>query len=78
MLDEHREMLRAGKSQENSERIEMERRLRTRLGSFADTSADRVAQEIVTRELEKDASPLTKFELETVREKVQKALAQKP
>ena len=47
-------------------------------GSFADTAADRVAQEIVTRELEKDASPLTQFELETVREKVQKALAQKP
>jgi len=78
MLDEHRELLRAGTSQENPKRIEMERRLRARLGSFADTSADRVAQEIVTRELEKDASPLTKFELETVREKVQKALAQKP
>ena len=77
MLDEHRGMLRAGAPKEDPLRIELERRLRTRLGSFADTSADRFAQEIVTRELEKDASPLTQFELETVREKVQKALAQK-
>lgn len=78
MLDQHRELLRAGTPKEDSRRIELERQLRTRLGSFADTSADRVAQEIVTREMETNASPLTKFELETVREKVQKALAQKP
>ena len=78
MLDEHRGMLRAGTPKDDPLRIALERRLRTRLGSFADTSADRVAQEIVTRELDKDASPLTQFELETVREKVQKALAQKP
>lgn len=77
MLDQHRELLRAGTPKEDAQRIELERQLRTRLGSFADTSADRVAQEIVTRELETNASPLTKFELETVREKVQKALAQK-
>ena len=78
MLDLHREMLRAGTPKEDARRLELERQLRTRLGSFADTSADRVAQEIVTREMETNASPLTKFELETVREKVQKALAQKP
>ena len=78
MLDQHRELLRAGLPKEDTRRIELERQLRTRLGSFADTSADRVAQEIVTREMETNASPLTKFELETVREKVQKALAQKP
>jgi hypothetical protein len=78
MLDQHRELLRAGTPKEDARRLELERQLRTRLGSFADTSADRVAQEIVTREMETNASPLTKFELETVREKVQKALAQKP
>jgi hypothetical protein len=78
MLDQHREMLRAGATQTAPERVELERQLRTRLGSFADTTADRVAQEIVTRELEKVTSPLTPFELETVRDKVQKALTQKP
>lgn len=78
LLDQHRELLRMGTPQTDNNRLELEHQLRLRLGSYADTSEDRLAQEIVSSQLKKNGAPLTTFELETVRDKVQKALAPKP
>ena len=77
LLDQHRSLLRAGTPRTDSKRLELEHNLRLRLGSYADTSEDRLAQEIVSNELVSESTPLTRFELEAVRDKVHAALASK-
>jgi len=77
LLDQHRSLLRAGTPRTDAKRLELEHRLRLRLGSYADTSEDRLAQEIVSNELVSESAPLTRLELEAVRDKVHAALASK-
>ena len=77
LLDQHRSLLRAGTPRTDAKRLELEHRLRLRLGSYADTSEDRLAQEIVSNELVSESIPLTEFELDAVRDKVHAALASK-
>ena len=77
LLDQHRSLLRAGTPRTDAMRLELEHDLRLRLGSYADTSEDRLAQEIVSNELVSESMPLTEFELDAVREKVHAALATK-
>ena len=77
LLDQHRSLLRAGTPRTDAKRLELEHDLRLRLGSYADTCEDRLAQEIVSNELVSESSPLTEFELEAVRDKVHAALASK-
>ena len=77
LLDQHRSLLRAGTPRTDAKRLELEHDLRLRLGSYADTSEDRLAQEIVSNELVSESTPFTQFELEAVRDKVHAALASK-
>ncbi len=47
LLEQHRRMLRAGIDESSPERLRLEAKLRRRLGAFATTSIDRMAQSVV-------------------------------
>ena len=49
LLDQHRQMLRRGVERSAPDRLELEDSIRLRLGSYADTSEERLAQETAAR-----------------------------
>jgi len=57
LLDRHRELLRQAVDRENPERLKIEDELRQRLGTFADTSIERMAQGVAA-ELAQEEEPL--------------------
>ncbi len=75
LIENHRKMLRRGVERSHPDRLELERKLRLRLGSFADTSEDRLAQEIAARHMAEDRGPdLTTEERSELQEKIVEAL----
>ncbi len=75
LLEDHRKMLRRGVERSHPHRLELERRLRLRLGSFADTSEDRLAQEVAARHMAEDRDrDLTAEERSALQEKIVEAL----
>ncbi len=54
MLDKHRRMLRSGAERNVPERKELERKIRQRLGSYADTSEERLALEVAAKARKSD------------------------
>jgi energy-coupling factor transporter ATP-binding protein EcfA2 len=79
LLDEHRALLRQGVAEEHPRRRELEAVLRRRLGSYADTPAERLAQELVAREFPDDVpevSDLSDEESDRLRKLYEAAVAQ--
>jgi uncharacterized protein (TIGR02646 family) len=67
LLDRHRALLRAGTAEDDPERMALERTLRRRLGTFADTSLDRLAQDAAAEVMGEDAPALDPERREALR-----------
>lgn len=74
MLDGHRRMLSKGTKRSDAKRKKLERDLRQRLGSFADTSEDRLALEIAAEHMNDGFRSLTPNEREEVQKKIKHAM----
>ncbi len=75
LLEDHRRMLRRGVERSHPDRLDLERKLRLRLGSFADTSEDRLAHEVAARHMAEDRDrDLTDEERSELKEKIVEAL----
>lgn len=60
LLDQHRTLLREQRPEDDPERMALERELRKRLGHYADTPAERLAQELVAEQIDpEDEEPVT-------------------
>jgi energy-coupling factor transporter ATP-binding protein EcfA2 len=75
-IDEHRELLRADVHEGDPRRLELEAELRGRLGRYADTPAERLAQELVASEFPDDEQPVTEQERDALKELYAKSVAQ--
>jgi hypothetical protein len=69
-LQEYADMLRAGMSEEDPKRRTLEAELRRRLGGFAATSAERIAQSVAAEVIQKDVRQLSSEERSQAREKI--------
>jgi len=58
LLEEHRSLLRDGVGRDDPKRLALEEELRRRLGGFADTSLERLAQSVAAKLLPKKAAEL--------------------
>lgn len=76
LLDKHRGMLREGRSEGDSERRDLETSLRKRLGTFADTSIDRMAQGVAAELMQGDVSTLLQQDRQVVRQQIREKLLQ--
>ena len=74
LLDEHRRMLSQETKRSDSKRKKLERELRQRLGSFADTSEDRLALEVAAKHMTEEYQSLTTIERKEVQKKIKHAL----
>lgn len=74
LLETHRNMLRKGVERSNPKRLELEHTLRLRLGSYADTAEDRLAQETAAQHMTEERRDLTDEERSALRNKVLNAL----
>jgi energy-coupling factor transporter ATP-binding protein EcfA2 len=77
LLEEHRSLLRAGKGEEDPLVQDLEDRLRGRLGTFADTSIDRMALSVasdVMKGKESSFDKLSQTEKEKIREEMEQEL----
>ncbi len=70
LLDEHRALLRQGVQESDSRRRELEGDLRRRLGSFAETAADRIVQSVAAELIGDDFEELTLEQRKNIREKI--------
>lgn len=61
LLDKHRALLRLGVAEAHPERRELEAELRRRLGSYADTPAERLAQELVAEQFPDEVPEVDKL-----------------
>jgi energy-coupling factor transporter ATP-binding protein EcfA2 len=77
LLAEHRKLLRAGKGEHDSKVAELEKTLRGRLGTFADTSIDRMALQVAAQVMEESESTyqeLTPQQKEAIRQEMMEEL----
>ena len=74
LLETHRKMLRNGIQRSDPKRVELERTLRLRLGSYADTSEDRLAQKTTAQYMAEERRDLTDEERSALQSKVLDAL----
>lgn len=72
LLDEHRALLRQGAAESHSRRRELEGELRQRLGSFAETSVDRIVQSIAAELIGDDFEEISPEERLAIREKIRR------
>ena len=81
LLDRHRALLWAKKPDQDRERLELEERIRQRLGRFADTSLERLAQsvavEVLYRENEGRPRDVTDAQREEIVKRVRTRLAER-
>ncbi len=59
LVDRHRQMLWKCVPRDDPERLDLEAKLKDRLGNFADTSSERLAQQIVADYLKGESRPIT-------------------
>jgi predicted ATP-binding protein involved in virulence len=74
LLDEHRKMLREGRAEDDAERKKLEEELRSRLGRFAETSVERLAQGVAAEILDNQSTPVTNAERARVKAVVEERL----
>ena len=79
MLDRHRELLRLGSDKKNSqkitdERLELESILNVRLGTFADTSVDRMAQSVASEIMQEKIREIDFEQRDDIRNKIRAKL----
>lgn len=75
LLDRHRELLRARRPEDDPERMKLERDLRQRLGHYADTPAERLAQELVAEQFDEKPQPVTDDDRAALRELYEQRVA---
>ena len=76
-LKRHREILRAQEPESDPERRELETELRKRLGTFADTSIDRMAQSVASEVIQDNTDSLTLEQREEMRRQIKEKLLQR-
>lgn len=74
LLDRHREILREQKPEDDPARIQLENDLRLRLGTFADTSIDRMAQSVASEIISEKIGNPTIAEREDMRNNIRAKL----
>ncbi len=72
LLNEHRAILRNGSLEFDSRRKQLERELRWRLGTFADTAVDRIVQSVAAELIGDDFEDLTSEQRRAIREKIRR------
>jgi energy-coupling factor transporter ATP-binding protein EcfA2 len=77
MLEEHRNLLRKRTPQSNPKRRKLEKEIRLRLGSYADTSEDRLAQEIVSKQIDGEYAELTDEDRKNIQANIIEAIAKR-
>jgi hypothetical protein len=70
LLEEHRQLLRQGVPENHDRRLELESILRKRLGTFADTSIDRMAQSVAAEVLAEEPHKISPGERKEIRNKL--------
>lgn len=75
LLERHEKLLRAGRGEEDEDRLAIERELRLRLGRFADTSIERMAQRVAAELSPRSARDLSPQEREMLRAKILETVA---
>ena len=70
LLDEHRMLLRQDTPESDSRRRVLEKKLRQRLGSFADTAVDRIVQSVAAELIGDDFEELSSEQRQTIRQKI--------
>jgi DNA polymerase III delta prime subunit len=76
LLDKHRRLLREKVPETNEERHSLEVELRKRLGTFADTSVDRMAQSVAAEVIQGDVSKLGAEDRDAMRQNIRQKLLQ--
>lgn len=76
-LKRHREILRAQDPGTEQERLGLEHELRKRLGTFADTSIDRMAQSVASEVIQDNTASLTFEERDVMRQQIKEKLLQR-
>lgn len=76
-LDKHRDMLRQNASTDDPARIDLESKLRERLGRFAETSSERLAQELVAQHFDRYDQPVTDEDRASLRELYAKSVLER-
>jgi energy-coupling factor transporter ATP-binding protein EcfA2 len=74
LLDRHRQLLLEKTPEDNKERVALESDLRKRLGTFADTSIDRMAQSVASEIMEKENGELTPERRDSMRKNIRQKL----
>src|SRR5262249_8244946 len=77
LIEEHRNLLRAGQDEEHPRVAQLEKILRGRLGTFADTSIDRMALQVAAEVMEEKESTFEKLlpeQKEAIRDEMLKEL----
>lgn len=69
LLNEHFALLQQGRPEDDPERVELEEELRTRLGHFAATPAEKLAHELVAEQFDPAAKPVTDEDRKRLRAK---------
>lgn len=77
LLDRHRQLLRQGVPRDDPQRQELEDELRHRLGTFEDTSIDRMVQSIAAELLPPDSEDLSAEQRQALREKIRERAREK-
>lgn len=77
LLDQHRQMLRQGTPQDDSARLSLEASLRQRLGTFNETSVDRLAQSVASQIIAEEARPLSPEKRKALRDTLLEMVKQK-
>lgn len=77
LLAEHRQLLRQGVPESDARRLELEGELRRRLGTFADTSVDRMAQSVATQLIVEEHQPISMEERQEMRDTLLAMVRQK-
>jgi hypothetical protein len=74
LLQEHFILLKQGRPEGDPARVELEEELRTRLGHFAATKAEKLAHELVAEQLDPAARPVTEEDRKRLRAKYEQRL----
>lgn len=75
LLDRHRQLLREKTPEDDTERVQLESDLRERLGSFADTSIDRMAQSVAAQIMQEEIGDLTPARRDSMRRNIRQKLS---
>lgn len=74
LLDRHRQLLLEKAPENNKERVKLESDLRKRLGTFADTSIDRMAQSVAAEVMQEEIGELTPERRNSMRKNIRQKL----